>query len=292
MTDQSIQIESIPDLKNPILIAGFAGWGNAMDISTGTVQYLVKHLQGKAFASFKADPFYRYDESRPVVLIDNGLLKHFYGPGGSFYYVRLEDAPGDLVLVEAIEPHLRWDQFVDAMLSLAQRLGVHTIITIGSMYDQVLHSDRIVSGIASSAPLLRRLEKEGVHPISYHGPSTIHSLIHAEGERRKQQSMSLWAHCPYYVQGAKHYGILARMTAILAAIGDFHLDTTGLEDSWEKLDRQIRELIANDPKLEALVAKLRKSKARGGIWPVGQPEDSRSDGGKVIDLRDFFDPKT
>lgn len=291
MVDETIHIESMPDLHTPILILGFSGWGNAMDISTGTVQYLVKRLHAAPFASIEGDPFYRYDESRPVVRIEHGFLKHVSVPGGTFYAVRFEKSAADLVLLDAMEPHLCWHRFVDSLFSLAERLGVSTVISLGSMYDQVLHTDRIISCIAGSDAFLQQLEKEGVHPISYQGPSSVHSLVHAEGERRKMRCLSLWAHCPYYIQGAMHYGILSRVAGLLAAIGDFPLDTMDLEEKWRQLDQQIQEMIETNPKLETLIARLRKSKTRGGFRPVDTPVEPDSTGGKVIDLRDFLDPK-
>ncbi len=55
MTDQGIQIEDWPELKNPYLIAGFGGWGNALNISKGMTGFLRRELKARRFAMRKND---------------------------------------------------------------------------------------------------------------------------------------------------------------------------------------------------------------------------------------------
>ena len=148
METQGIQVTELPDLHAPLLIAGFDGWGNALDVSKGMAAYLIRKLDGRLFARINPDLFYRYDENRPEVHIEAGTLKRLTPPGGSFYAVRTASGAGDLVILEANEPTLQWFRFAKDLLSLCKQLKVTTIITIGSMYDNVVHTDRIVSGIS------------------------------------------------------------------------------------------------------------------------------------------------
>jgi hypothetical protein len=73
MFSESIEVEYYPQLDNPLAIAGFEGWGNALDISRGMVDYMIQKLHAKAFATIRSDPFYRFDESRPIAEIEDGL---------------------------------------------------------------------------------------------------------------------------------------------------------------------------------------------------------------------------
>ena len=74
MPQKGIQIDTMPFEKAHILIAGFDGWGNAMDVSKAMVSYLIRKLKAKPFATINSDLFYRYDENRPVVVIEGGVL--------------------------------------------------------------------------------------------------------------------------------------------------------------------------------------------------------------------------
>jgi len=55
--EQGIQIEELPKLNNPILIAGFDGWGNALDISNAMSAYLIRKLKAEYFAKINPDIF-------------------------------------------------------------------------------------------------------------------------------------------------------------------------------------------------------------------------------------------
>ncbi len=71
MSDQGIKIEKWPKLNSPFLILGFDGWGNALNIARGTAAYLIQRLKAQFFARLDSDIFYRYDQARPAIKIDN-----------------------------------------------------------------------------------------------------------------------------------------------------------------------------------------------------------------------------
>jgi proteasome assembly chaperone (PAC2) family protein len=285
---QGISIDKLPELKNPFFIAGFDGWGNALDISRGMVTYLVRKLGAEQFARVNPDLFYRYDEDRPLVTIKDGMLRGISPPGGSFYAYRGVENERDLVILKANEPSLQWLHFVDELFSLCENIGVKTVVTLGSMYDSVIHSDRIISGIASNKKLLESLKKKNVIPINYQGPSAIHSILHSVGKKRGFECLSLWCHCPYYLEGTTHFGLLSHLGALLSDLGGFKLDMAEIEASWKELNGQIQRLINKNPQLQAMIRELRKAKVRGS-WE-SMKEDLKK-GEKVIHLENFLRPK-
>ena len=216
MTNESIQIDHIPDLRDPYLIAGFDGWGNALDISRGMVDYLVRKLDAQPFGKINPDLFYRFDENRPVVDIKEGLLLGVSPPGGTLYAVRNKSEGRDIILLKAVEPNLRWFHFIDTLLSLCHGAGVRSIISLGGMYDNVLHTDTVVSALASSEELLEKVKAKDVMSINYSGPGAIHSTINAEAQKRGFECLNLWAHCPYYLQGTTHFGLLSHLGSLLS----------------------------------------------------------------------------
>ena len=165
MIEEEIEIDNLPELNDPLFIAGFDGWGNALDVSSGMVDYLIRKLNVQFFGKLNPDLFYRFDENRPTVSIENGLLKKISPPGGFFYATRPGFMERDIIILKAAEPSIRWFHFVDTILSLCQRTGVKTIISLGSMYDNVLHTETIISALASSEELLTRLKEKKVITI-------------------------------------------------------------------------------------------------------------------------------
>lgn len=285
MDIKGFQVEHVPELKSPILIAGFDGWGNAMDVSTEAVLFFINECKARSFARLDPDQFYRYDASRPVVNIEAGIMKHFMPPSGIFYAAPTRPRFNDLLLFRAEEPSLNWNRFVTDLISLCKAMRVCTIITLGSMFDSVLPSDRIISGIASQTEHFEELKIRGMVPISYQGPSAIHSLIHVEAERAGISSISLWCHCPYYLQGTTHFGILSNLVRLLSAICLVEIDTSDIDDRWHRMDIQIRQLIEDSPELQKMISDIRKAKVRGSWSSLEKAGADRN----VIDIRDFLD---
>jgi len=288
MNTAGIHIKEWPQLNKPVLIAGFDGWGNALNISNGMAAYLIRRLEAKKFADLDPDTFYRYDEQRPVVDIVEGQLKTLKPPRGSFYAVETDEDQSDLVILKANEPNLRWFQFVELLFSICQKLQVLHVITIGSMYDNVLHTDRILSGIASSPEMLMELNQKRINSISYQGPSAIHSIIQSEGTIKGFDCISLWCHCPYYLQGTTHFGILSYLGELIAGLANFQLDTLDLQANWKKLEDQINTLVESNSELQSLISNLRKEKVKGSAASLRGAANSDE---KIINLQDFLDPK-
>jgi proteasome assembly chaperone (PAC2) family protein len=161
---------------------------------------------------------------------------------------------------------------------------VKTIISLGSMYDNVLHTDMVISALASSEELLSGLKAENVNTINYKGPSAIHSTIHSEAKKRGIECVSLWCHCPYYLQGTTHFGLLSYLGALLSRWGGFELDTEELDTTWKNLNKQIQGIIDQNPELQGMINDLRKAKVKGS-WDMARKQD------KVIHLEDFLKPR-
>jgi proteasome assembly chaperone (PAC2) family protein len=285
MFEESIKLDYVPDLEEPLFIAGFDGWGNALDISRGMVDYLIRKLEATPFGKINPDHFYRFDENRPLAEIEDGRLKSLEPPGGIFYTAVREHIGRDIIILKASEPNLQWFRFTDTLLSLCRMTGVKTIISLGSMYDNVLHTDKIISGLASSEEILVRLKEKNVVPISYKGPSAIHSTINLEAQKMGFEYLSLWCHCPYYLQGTTHFGLLAHLGDFLSDWCGFSLDTGELSITWRELSKQIQAIIDKNPELQGMIQDLRKTKFRGEVWDMGKRSD------KIIKIEDFLKPK-
>lgn len=287
MDAKGFKVDFIPDLTDPVLIAGFEGWGNALNISKTMLSFMIRQHKAERFATIQSDLFYRFDDNRPVVRIEGGILHSLKNPGGHMLFSSLADAKHDLVFLSAHEPQLNWHHFVEDLCQLMASLNVAHVVTLGSLYDNVLHTDRMISAVSSDSAFLARLKENQVAPINYQGPSAIHSLIQETGPQYDLICTSLWAHCPHYLQGPPHYGLLSFLGELLSDVWGFPLDTTELDNQWEEISKQIQTLIEENPKLKEAIKQIRK--ARVSTSMEGQKKATPKDD-NVINLKDFLFP--
>ncbi len=283
MKKLGLSIDHTPLLQDTLFIAGFEGWANALDVSRGMVDYLIRVLEAEPFARLDSDLYYRYDESRPHVMVKNGSLMSITPPGATFFAASREKAGRDIILLRSTEPHLQWHRFCEAILFVCKSTQVRSAATIGSTFDDVLHTDIMVSAFASNAEILSQLEPFRVSPVNYKGDCSIHSVLHHTLRERGIDALSLWAHCPYYLQGTTHFGLLSQLGSILAFWGGFDIKTRELDQTWRELNRQIQEIIEKNPELQDMINNLRKAKVKGS-WEAATRHDN------VIHLEDFLKP--
>lgn len=286
MDYKTFQLETMPALKEPVLIIGLRGWGNALEVSSGMGTYIVDTLQGRSVGHMDPDACYRYDEIRPVVQIDSGRMTSINPPGGSFFAIETNPGENDLLILIADEPSLNWYRFCRELVDLAQRLEAPAVISLGSMFDNVLHTDQIISAVTTGAGYEGAFRRHGVVPINYHGPSAIHTLILEACRKRGIPGISFWSHCPAYLQGITHHGLMLQLARLLGDVASVSIQTAVLEKRWDALRVQIQELITDNPKLEAIIDQIRKKKREGAWQNLGENGNEQ---GNVINLRDFID---
>lgn len=284
----SLVMDHTPAADQPILIAGFSGWGNAMGLSSHMAAYLIRKLKAAPFARINPDLFFRYDEARPKILVDRGRLKRITPPEGFYHHVHLGFPKKDILIFRSDEPQLKWHRFTSDFLSVCRLLKPRLIVTIGSMFDSVLHTERIISGIASDDDLFATLTDLGIQPVEYQGPGAVHALIQSEAEKAGFRCLSLWAHCPFYLEDTVHFGLLSTLGKRLGKLGGFTLDTGELDVSWDTTSGKIEMLVQTDPKVRDMVSMIRKGRS------PARPEPEKASGPKgekVIRMDDFREPK-
>ena len=273
---------SEPTLREPALVAGFGGWGNAGEVATSTVDFMVNSLEAEQLAILASDDFYLFSVNRPLVNIANGHLKSLDLPRSRFYFSK--HSPGrDLILFMGPEPQLCWHQYIEAFMQLCHRFGVRTLITLGGLHDEVLHNEIRISAAGASMGDLERLRRlrEPVALIDYVGPSAIHSLFLATAREQKMESITLWAHAASYLQGT-NYKLCSELIKRLNLLLELEVNTTELDLSWKLVEEQIDGLIEKNEQLKQHVEELKRREQRGSFTP--RP----SSPAKVIRLDEFL----
>ena len=79
-------------------------------------------------------------------------------PTVEVFEARAPRAPRDLVIVQGVEPSLRWRSFSAHLVELAEALGVQVVVTLGALLADVPHTRPVtMTGFASDPSLVENL---------------------------------------------------------------------------------------------------------------------------------------
>jgi predicted ATP-grasp superfamily ATP-dependent carboligase len=270
-----------PDLREPLLIAAFGGWGDAADAATGAVRWLISSWHGERLAQVRPNVFFDFTVARPAVRLEAGGQRALSWPTIDIYQARIAGSDQDALLIHGREPHLRWPEFAQAILDLAQRCGAARVVTFGAFLGPVLHSAPVpLTGFASSDALQEGMRRLGIEPSSYQGQTSIVSVLHDAFMRAGLPSLSLWAAVPFYL------GSVSPNPRATHALVEGLSRMLGLDLSLERLlqaaeyfDEQVARQIEQNKELSDLIGKLGARKA----LPPG-PQDPTRPGGEASEL--------
>ena len=254
---KNIVIEKSISTENVSFIIGFSGWANAGEVSTGSTNYLQKHLRAVKIGKILTDPFYTLTTKRPITVIENGYLKKVTTLENEIFFVKRTSSQKDLLIMAGEEPHLKWDEYARSLIELAQYYQAKDIYLIGGTYDNILHSaEPKLSTVTNDENMRANAAIHGIELISYTGPCSIHTLISQAAIGAGIPTMSLWCHVPPYLSNnpKASYKILTTLEALLG----IECDARALKTSAEAIDKQIDTLIAQNPTLEKYINELKR----------------------------------
>ncbi|MFE7135677.1 PAC2 family protein [Streptomyces sp. NPDC057638] len=192
-----IELDGVPELIDPVMVAAFEGWNDAGDAASTAVAHLEREWKGEVFAALDAEDYYDFQVNRPTVWLDGGVRKITW-PTTRLSVVRVGgDKPRDLVLVRGIEPSMRWRSFCNELLGFAHELGVEMVVILGALLGDTPHTRPVpVSGITSDPDLARTMDLEETR---YEGPTGIVGILQEACTHAGVPAVSLWAAVPHYV---------------------------------------------------------------------------------------------
>ena len=252
-----------PDgLRAPAMVCAFEGWNDAGDAATGAVSFLASALDAKRFARIDSEEFYDFQANRPSIRFaedDRSEIgqREIEWPTVEIFEASAPRAPRDLVLVQGVEPSMRWRAFSAHIVDLAEALGVQVVVSLGALLGDVPHTRPVaMSGHASDAGLLERV---GIQASSYEGPTGIVGVLHTACAQAGLPSASLWASVPHYVAAAANpKAALALLRRVEVLIG-VSIDVSELESSAADYERQVGLAVRSDPDIQAFVERLEQA---------------------------------
>jgi predicted ATP-grasp superfamily ATP-dependent carboligase len=249
-----------PDgLRAPAMVCAFRGWNDAGDAASSAVSFLSSSLDARRFARIDSEEFYDFQANRPSVQFNDANEREIVWPTVEVFEAPAPRAPRDLVLVQGVEPSMRWRAFGSHIVDLAEALGVQVVVTLGALLGDVPHTRPVaISGHASDPALLERAGMQG-STSTYEGPTGIVGVLHHACAEAGLPSASLWAGVPHYVAAAANpKAALALVRRVEGLIG-VSVDVSELESAATDYERQVGLAVQSDPDIQAFVERLEQA---------------------------------
>ena len=246
-----------PQLKRPVMVAAFKGWNDAGESASAALGFLLEQFDGQQIAAIDPEEFYDFTAVRPTVTLSEGLSREIEWPENSIHAARVPGAERDLVIVQGVEPSLRWKTFCNLIVDAGRELGVEMVITLGALLADVPHTRPVpITGLASDEDLV---EKLGYERSTYEGPTGIVGVLHHACAEQQLPSASLWASVPHYVAAAPNPKAALSLIRSFEGVAKIAIDATQLEESSEDYERQVNAAVATDPDVKAFVERLEQT---------------------------------
>jgi predicted ATP-grasp superfamily ATP-dependent carboligase len=251
-----IELEDVPELRDPVMIAAFEGWNDAGEAATAAIEHLAEVWNAEPIAAIDPEDYYDFQVNRPRVVLEDGQRRISW-PTTRILLATSTSMERDVILVQGIEPSTRWRSFTIELLEFAQQMGVGTFITVGALLADVPHTRPIPITVTSDhEDVIHRFDLE---PSKYEGPTGIVGVLADAATQAGLPSLSVWAAVPHYAGGTPSpkatLGLVSRIEELL----DTTLPHGDLSDQARAWEHGVDELAESDDEVAEYVQSLEQA---------------------------------
>jgi len=279
-----------PNLRNPRLIIGLPDVGY---VGLRVIDYLKSKLGAEEFGHIEPHRF----STVPWVSVKNGVIEDLELLRNGFYFWKNKGGGNDLVIFKSEQPTARPYDYVEAILEVAQRVGVKRMYIVGSFGAVgISHLEPPSTlGVVNLAHLTQLLLDSGVDPYpEYKGIGTIHSSFLWFAKARKLEAVGLWSPIPHYIARLpfpwSNYPraslcLLQKLNAmegLRVDVGELESLSKRTEDEMSKIYDQLHEEAKNEL--------VYPSAEQPAVFPEQSSSPMSDDElrGMIRDIEDFF----
>ncbi|HSK26449.1 MAG TPA: PAC2 family protein [Jiangellales bacterium] len=253
-----IELDGVPELVDPVVVAAFEGWNDAGDAATGAVEHLAAAFAATPVAALDPEDYYDFQVTRPTVSVDGSGLRRLEWPTTQVSIARSAGDRRDLVLVRGIEPNMRWRGFCGEILDLCVELGVATVVSLGALLADVPHTRPVpVTGTSSDPGLGRSL---GLQASRYEGPTGIVGVLQEAATAAGLPAVSFWAAVPHYVAQPPCPKATLALLRHVEDLLDLAVPLGDLPEDARAWERGVDELAGDDEEIAEYVQRLEQAR--------------------------------
>ncbi len=239
-------------LTRPVLVAAFTGWNDAGDAASTAVRTLIESSGARPLAEIDPEHFTDFATVRPHVRLDAHKNRSIEWPTVGIWSASL---PGtDVILVLGPEPALKWREFCEQIVAIAQRFSAAMGLTIGALLADVPHTRPTqIIGSATDDGLIDRFD---LSRSRYEGPTGIIGVLHDALSRSGLATASLWAAVPGYASQLQSPRAAMALVERACSMMGTPAPLVRLAGQVADYDAKVAALIADDDDLVTYVGRL------------------------------------
>ena len=251
-----IELDDLPELTDPIVIAAFEGWNDAGEAATALVDHLALIWEAEPVAALDPEDYYDFQVNRPRAIIDEGR-RRIHWRTTRLLLAQRTTLGRDVILVQGVEPSFRWRAFVIEIMDFAHAIGVNTVITLGALMADVAHTRPIpVTATSEDESTLHRYDLE---LSRYEGPTGIVGVLADAATQGGMESISCWAAVPHYAGHVPSPKATLALLARLEELLDAPIDHLELDDDARAWERGVDEYAEGDEEVSEYVEALEEA---------------------------------
>jgi proteasome assembly chaperone (PAC2) family protein len=253
-----IEIEDVPELRSPVLIAAFEGWNDAADAASSVVDHLAQVWHARVVAAMDPEDFYDFQVNRPSVAAWEDGIRRITWPSTQLSVCSPPGSLRDVILLRGIEPNMRWRQFCAELLAASVELGAELVVTLGALLADTPHTRPIpVSGTATEPHIVDRLKLE---QSNYEGPTGIVGVFQDVCTQSDMPAVSFWAAVPHYVAQPPCPKATLALIGQVEELLEVSIPLADLPEEARAWERGVDELSEEDEEIGAYVRALEQTR--------------------------------
>ncbi len=239
-----------------MMLAAFEGWNDAAEGASGVIAHLAALWNAQPVATIDPEEYYDLQVNRPRISTLDGTRRITW-PSTTLLVASPEALDHDVILVDGIEPSMRWRGFCAELLAFADSSDTTLLVCVGALLAEAPHTRPLPVGISSPDPVLR--ERYGAVRNTYEGPTGIVGVLADAAYQLDTPAISCWASVPHYAAGTHSPKATLALLRTLENLFGWTLPHGDLEERSRAWERGVDQLADGDEEIASYVKALEES---------------------------------
>lgn len=258
-----LNVQSWPDLTDPVVVIAFSGWVDAGVAGSGAAVHLATHVAGaRVFGHVDLTELADLQRVRPTVKVEDGVFRSLTWPQIDLV---AGTAGRDFVVVHGPEPARMWPSFAAELVGMAEHVGARMVIGLGGMPTVSSHR-RPMTVMATATAASVAQEMSLIRP-DYNGPTGIQTVVLMAMGRAGIPAVGLWAQVPHYVSATNSPTAVRALLERLRDVAGVLVDLGPLDAQVDEYHAGIERQLGERPDIAEMVQSLEE--AQGSRIPTG-----------------------